>query len=212
MKWLDLTHPLTTGMPVYPGDPAVSVRPCCTHPRDGYQVMELHLGSHSGTHLDAPLHFIPGGRSLDQYPVDRFSGQGVVVNVRGMPPGGAIGPEALRPVAPLLPGVEYVLFCTGWDRYFGTPEYEQHPYLTAELARELLARGVRLVGVDSLNPDPTGGSEFPVHEILLGADVLICENLTGLDALLGGPAEFWLLPLKVSGGDGAPIRALGRRI
>lgn len=212
MNWLDLTHALAAGIPVYPGDPAVSVRPCCTHERDGYQVMHLDLGTHSGTHLDAPLHFIAGGPSLDSYALDRFHGRGVVVDARGRAPGAPIGPDVMAPLAGSLDGAEMVLFLTGWDRHFGRSGYEQHPHLTADLARLLVSRGVRLVGVDSLNPDPTGGSDFPVHEILLGADVLICENLTGLAALVGGPAEFWILPIKVHGSDGAPVRALGRRL
>lgn len=210
MTWLDLTHPLRTGMHVYPGDPPVTVRPCRTHARDGYQVARLGLSTHSGTHLDAPLHVLPGGAGLDQYPVDRFHGTGVIVDARGLAPGAPIGTSILAPVRALLAGADFVVFCTGWDQYYGTPEYERHPHLSAELARDLAGRGVRLVGVDTLSPDPVGGTGYPAHEILLGAGVLICENLTGLAPLAGGAAEFWFLPLKIAESDGAPVRALGR--
>lgn len=210
--WLDLTHPLRTGLPVFPGDPLVRVRPCCTHARDGFQVSALDLGTHSGTHMDAPLHFIPGGRSLDTYPPERFFGRGWVVDACGAAPGAPIGPAVLEPLRGRLDGAGMVLFHTGWDRYWGQDAYYRHPYLTADLARALVSLGVRLVGVDTLNPDATGGEAYPVHRMLLGADLLIVENLTGLAPLAGQAAEFCMVPLKVAEGDGAPIRALGRRL
>lgn len=208
--WRDLTHPLAAGMPAYPGDPAVAVRPCRTHARDGYQVTALELGTHSGTHLDAPRHFLVSGRSLDDYPVERFGGRGVVVDARGHGPGEAIGPEVLGPVAGRLRGAAVVLVCTGWDRHFGTDLYFRHPHLSPALAGALVAAGARLVGIDGPSPDPLDGDDFPAHRILLGSDVLIAENLRDLAPLAGLSVEAWLLPLRVAGGDGAPVRAVAR--
>lgn len=229
--WYDLSHPIRHGMPVYPGDPAVAVRPCCTHEQDGYRVTALALGTHSGTHVDAPLHFLPGGRPLDAYPPERFHGRAAVLDARGYGPGESIGPEVLRrpgaaealaragvATAGLAAGrrgprrrhAPFVFLCTGWDRYWGEEAYYRHPVVSPELAEILVRAGVGLLGVDTLNPDPTGGDGFPVHRLLLARDVLIAENLRGLEPLVGRAVEAWLLPLPVAGADGAPVRAVAR--
>lgn len=112
--------------------------------------------------------------------------------------------------AALRPG-DFAVLWTGWDRLFGDDLMTGHPYLTPGAARALVAAGVTLVATDALNVDPSTGEDFPVHPILLGADVLIVENLRGLKALGAGRAWFAFLPLPLRGVDGAPIRAVGWR-
>ncbi|NRQ39915.1 cyclase family protein, partial [Nonomuraea sp. NN258] len=108
-----------------------------------------------------------------------------------------------------------VLVATGWDGYWGTEEYPRHPYLTEEAARLLVERGVRTVGIDALSVDPTPAEDFPAHRVLCGAHAVIAENLRGLDRLLdaqqaGRRVEVSLLPIKLAGADGAPVRAVAR--
>ncbi|RVX37775.1 kynurenine formamidase [Nonomuraea polychroma] len=210
MELVDLSVPIETGMPVYPGDPEVSVGPALTVARDGVNVLALHLGSQSGTHVDAPFHIDDALPALDELPLERFCGPAVVVDVRGLPPRSAIGAERFEGLEPAI-----VLVATGWSAYWGTDAYQAHPFLTEEAAALLVERGVRTVGIDALSVDPTPAQDFPAHRVLCGAHAVIAENLTGLERLLdaqrrGRPIEVFMLPLRLPGADGAPVRALAR--
>jgi arylformamidase len=207
MELFDLSAPIETGMPIYPGDPEVTVAPALTVPRDGVNVLGLHLGSHSGTHVDAPFHIDDALPTLDELPLERFIGPATVVDVRGLAPRSCIGPEAFGQVEAGM----IVLVATGWAAYWGSEDYLGHPYLSGEAAALLVERGVRTVGIDALSVDPTPAEEFPAHETLLRAHAVIAENLRGLDRLpQGRPIEVSLLPLRIAGGDGSPVRAIAR--
>ncbi|MFC4114593.1 cyclase family protein [Nonomuraea zeae] len=217
MELVDLSVPIETGMPVYPGDPEVSIGPALTVARDGVNVLGLHLGSQSGTHVDAPFHIDDSLPTLDALPLDRFCGPAIVVDARGLAPRAPIGAAAFEQIGSGRPGFEsvIVLVATGWSAHWGTAAYEEHPYLTEEAAALLVARGVRTVGIDALSVDPTPAADFPAHRVLCGAHAVIAENLTGLDRLLraqadGRPIEVSMLPLRLPGADGAPVRAVAR--
>ncbi|MHB9150664.1 MAG: cyclase family protein [Thermoleophilia bacterium] len=207
---VDLTQPVRSGMPVYPGDPPVAVTPGATHETHGYAASRVELGTHSGTHLDAPFHFFPDGARLDAYPAGRFFGTGLVLDLRRA--GLEIGEPAVLAAAEegggLRPG-DFAVVWTGWDAHFGEDTMVEHPYLTPDAARMLVAAGVSLVATDALNIDASTGEDYLVHLILLGADVLIVENLRALESLGAGRASFAFLPLRLEGADGAPVRAVG---
>lgn len=211
---VDLTQPVRSGMPVYPGDPPVLVMPRATHETHGYAAAHVELSTHSGTHLDVPFHFFADGARLDAYPVDRFFGTGLVLDLRRA--GRVIDETAVRTAAEeaeaggLRPG-DFAVLWTGWDIHFGARPMVEHPYLTSPAARALVISGVSLVATDALNVDPSTGEAYAVHPILLGADVLIVENLRGLDALGAGRARFAFLPLHLEGTDGSPVRAVAWR-
>ncbi|MGP3918312.1 cyclase family protein [Nonomuraea sp. 10N515B] len=210
MELVDLSVPIEEGMPVYPGDPEVSVGPALTVARDGVNVLELHLGSQSGTHVDAPFHVDDSLPTLDDLPLERFYGPAVVVDATGLAPRSPIGAGAFQNVEGPI-----VLVATGWSAYWGTDAYQGHPFLTEEAAARLVERGVRTVGIDALSVDPTPAKDFPAHRVLCGAHAVITENLTGLERLLdaqarGRPIEVSLLPIRLAGADGAPVRAVAR--
>ncbi len=212
MRLIDLSVPIVTAMPVYPGDPQVTINPALTVAAHGVNVLHLDMGSQSGTHVDAPFHIDDTLPTLDDLPLNRFVGPGVVVDARGLPPRTPIGPSA---VAAAAQAGAIVLIATGWSDHWGTEQYHAHPYLTAEAAALLIASGVRTVGIDALSVDPTPAEDFPAHRVLCGAHAVIAENLTGLDALLdaqtaGHPIEVSLLPIRLAGADGAPVRAVAR--
>ncbi|MFF7970049.1 cyclase family protein [Streptomyces sp. NPDC007905] len=220
--WLDLSVPVVTGMPVYPGDPGVTVSPALRAPADGVNVLTLHLGSQSGTHVDAPYHVDDAWPRLDELPLDRFAGPAVVADVRGLPARSPITPDRLAPALAALaaaPGA-LLLLVTGWSEHWGTDAYLAHPWLTPEAARACLEAGARTVAVDALSVDPTpqpGDSDadvgLPAHRVLCGAGGVIAENLTGLDRLVGARAvEVFLFPLRLPGADGAPVRAVARTV
>ncbi|WP_119729338.1 cyclase family protein [Thermomonospora amylolytica] len=212
MAWVDLSVPVVTGMPVYPGDPQVEATPALTVAEAGVNVTRVHLGSHAGTHVDAPFHVDDSWPRLEDVPLDRFAGEAVVMDVRGLPPRAPIGPDLLP--RGLRPG-RVLLVVTGWSRHWGTPDYLAHPYLTAETCERIVAAGVRTVGVDALSVDRTpepgdDGFSLAAHRALLGAGAVIVENLTGLDRLAGaGRAEVFAFPVRLTG-DGAPVRAVAR--
>jgi arylformamidase len=218
--WIDLSVPVVTGMPVYPGDPEVTVSSALRAPADGVNVLSLHLGSQSGTHVDAPYHVDDAWPRLDELPLDRFAGPAVVADVRGLPARSPVTPARPAPALDALaaaPGA-LLLLVTGWSAYWGTEEYLDHPWLTREAAEAVVEAGARTVAVDALSVDPApqpGGPDadhaLPAHRVLCGAGGVIAENLTGLDRLVGADeVEVFLFPLRLPGADGAPVRAVAR--
>lgn len=215
MPLIDLSLAVETGMPVYPGDPEVRVSAALTLERDGIAVSRLDLGSHTGTHLDAPSHAIAGGAAVDRLPLEMLAGPARVLRLTG-----AAQSRELLGIARIaggvparLPGI--VCVATGWDTRFLGPEREAHPALDPELADLLWQRGARVLGVDALSPDPTAAAGascapgMPVHDLWLGRGGAIVENLTRLTDL-PAEVEIAVLPLRLRGGDGSPVRAVAR--
>ena len=204
MKVYDLTHTIKNDMPVYPGTEQPKLTTACTIEAAGYRETLLHMFSHTGTHMDAPAHMLLDGAVLDSYGADKFTGTAVVVDCR----------EQAAITLPLLQGydlngVDFVLFCTGWDKKWGSPNYYAgFPCLTADAAAYLAALPLKGVGEDSISLDPCDSVDFPNHITLLGADFVNTENLTGLDALIGRRFTFVTLPLKFENSDGCSCRAI----
>ena len=204
MKVYDLTHTIRNDMPVYPGTEQPRLTTACTIEEVGYRETLLHMYSHTGTHMDAPAHMLPDGAALDRYPGKKFVGAAIVVDCRGEKD---ISLPLLQRYD--LSGVDFVLFCTGWDKKWGTPAYyENFPCLTAEAAAYLAALPLKGVGEDSISLDPCDSTDFPNHITLMKAGFINTENLTGLDALLGRRFTFVTLPLKFENADGCSCRAI----
>lgn len=203
MQIVDLTRPLDFETPVVPGDPRVTFTVVAEHETEGYRVNKICLGSHSGTHLDVPLHFFPGGRSVSDYPVDTFVSQGAVLDVRSA--GGGVIDAALLTnrlqQCPVKPGESVLLWTAGADAW-----------LSLDAARLLVDLEVCLVGTDGASLDQIGSQtnaeDFTIHRLLLGSGVLIAENLVNLDLLGTGRVQSVFLPLPLTGLDGSPIRAI----
>lgn len=207
---IDLTHPLDVDTPVFPGDPPLAREVLLTHGRDGCHLERITLGTHCGTHMDAPYHFFADGLRIDDLPVSRLVGPGVRLDVSGHGAQSAIhAADLIRGRPEVAPG-DFVLLMTGWDKFWGRPRYLQHPYLAADGAQWLVERGVSLVGMDTPSPDRSegGGGGHPVHRLLLGSGVLIVENLRGLARIPAESGHYAFLPLKLKGADGAPVRAV----
>ena len=204
MKVYDLTHTIQNDMPVYPGTEQPKLTTACTIEAVGYRETLLHMFSHTGTHMDAPAHMLLDGAALDSYPGEKFAGTAVVVDCRERE---SISLPLLQSYD--LDGVGFVLFCTGWDKKWGSPDYyEGFPCLTADAAAYLATLPLKGVGEDSISLDPCDSVDFPNHITLLGADFVNTENLTGLDALIGRRFTFVTLPLKFENSDGCSCRAI----
>jgi len=216
MASYDLSHPIESGMCVYPDTPPVRVDPTATVEADGYRTTAVELDSHAGTHVDAPAHMLADGATVDELPVERFRFAARLVDCRPLDPRAEIDVETLTAALDggLDEAVDLLVVRTGWDDHWGTDRYFDHPYLTREAADWLADRGLHL-GIDALNVDPTPTvaaapdepTGYPVHHALFSSDRLLIENLRGLDGL---PPRFELhaYPLAVRGGDAAPVRAV----
>jgi kynurenine formamidase len=210
---VDLSVPLDEDVTVFPGDPLLRTAPASTVAVEGCNVLHLTMGSQTGTHVDAPFHVRDDGLRIDELPLTRFLAPLVLADVRGLAPRTEIGPALLAPALDRLTEGTALVLHTGWAAHRGTPEYFEHPYLTPDAAQAVLAAGVRTIGIDAPNLDPTdlqgqGPAVFPVHQLVAAVDGVLVENLTGLEAVhLAAP---WLsvLPLRLAGADGAPCRAV----
>ena len=210
VKLIDLSHPLEHGQLNFPLDPKISVVVHNTVATIGYNITQISLSTHQGTHLDVPFHFYDDGKTVDQMPLERFYGPAVLVDLAPgscLPAKTPITVEMLAPHArKFQPGAK-VIYRTGWDRTFGTPEcFTDFPTLTLDAARWIAERRIGLLGMDTLTPS-TEWKE--VHLLLLGkgVEIVIVEGLTNLDQL---PERFTLaaFPLNIKGRDGSPIRAV----
>jgi kynurenine formamidase len=210
---VDLSHPVDDDTPVYPGDPVARFTPAATVAADGYNVLHVRMGSQTGTHVDAPYHFLDDGARIDELPLDLFLGPAVIADVRGKPPHGRIEWADLAPCADRLAPGRILVLRTGWDEHWGTDAYFDHPFLTGDAAARVVAAGVRTVALDALSLDETvpGGQPadgFAAHLAVLGAGGVIVENLRGLDAVRDPDPLLSVLPLRFAGADGAPVRAV----
>ncbi|KAL0570716.1 hypothetical protein V5O48_011250 [Marasmius crinis-equi] len=215
---IDLTHKLdTSNISIYPGDPTFSSTPCCTVAKDGYSVHNISIGSHTGTHLDAPSHFVQGGKTVDEIPLGMLVGKARVIDLTGK------GKEKLQRISweedlqHHFPAAQspwsIVLLKMGWAKHWATPGYFSYPFLEKRVAEELVRRGVDVLGVDTLSPDAIDGpEEYGVHDVVLGAGKVLVENLN-LEELKPEDEEVVVsfLPLNLAGCDGSPVRAVAWR-
>jgi len=205
--WIDVSVPLRSGMVHWPDNSPVRIERMLDMERgDAANVSLISLGAHTGTHMDAPVHFVRGGEGMDRMPLDATVGRARVVGIQDPT---SIKPDELRPLG-LAPG-ERVLFKTlnsSW--VWQTDEFiEDFVYVSQEAARYLVECGVRTVGVDYLSVGGFHKDGVETHEALLGAGIWVIEGLD-LSEVEPGEYELICLPLKVQDSDGAPARAILR--
>lgn len=195
------------GMSLFPGTAPPEAVAVATLARDGFLEQRISLSTHTGTHLDAPSHLFPQGPTVTDLAPDRFLGPALLLDLRGKGP--AIGQADLAPFLPRLADREFALLFTGWGGRWGSGAYfSGWPSLTADAARVLAMFPLKGVGVDALSVDSAGSRDLPVHRILLGAGMVVVENLARLEALPHPEFTFSCLPLPLEGAEGSPVRAL----
>ncbi|KAI0740670.1 putative cyclase [Earliella scabrosa] len=217
---VDLTHPLVSGQV-----PACNGHPCyrasldfSLAKGDFANVHALTLGTHTGTHLDAPYHFFPNGTTVDRLDLALLAAApAVVADVRHRGAHERITWEDLEHTGALEEvrrrGARVLLLCTGWSKQWAQPNYSDHPFLDAEAARQILGMGVRVIGIDTLSPDEVTPEKegADVHRVVLGSGGVIVENMARLDVLVDSRwknVTVSLLPLNLDGCDGSPVRAV----
>jgi len=209
MRIVDLSHPITAGMPLWPGTPAPEFSDLHTISHDGFGERWLQLSSHTGTHLDAPAHIVEGAATIDQLPVEHFIGKGMVLDLRESCQD-SITLEALLSSRSQIVDAEFLLLHTGWSRFWGSDAYNRdYPALSADAAAWLAEAGLKGIGIDAPSFDVWDSESLPVHKRLLGAGLLLIENLTALDRLAGSDFFLSVLPLNIVAAEASPVRAVG---
>jgi arylformamidase len=202
----DISLPISESLVVWPGDPAIHItQPSHLDRGDEATVSRLDMGAHTGTHVDAPAHFVPGGAGIDGLDLDLLVGQALVVHALEFE---ALSAGVLEGLS-IPAGTERVLFRTRNSERWARGETEfwtDYVGITDDGARWLVERGVRLVGLDHLSVAPFD-ELVPPHLTLLGAGLVVVEGLD-LSNVAPGTYQLVCLPLRIVGGDGAPARAI----
>lgn len=195
---LDLTMPIDKRTPNFPGDPILKIkRHTVKEHTYGKTFLEIH--SHVGTHIDAPSHMIDGGKTMSDFPIDKFIGEAIVVDLRGR--------KSIEADLSLVKKGDIVFFLTSHSRKAYDGDYfEDNPVISEKTALELVKKGISIVGLDSFTPD---NEPYAIHKIFLKKDILIVENLINLETLANKRFQCFIMPLKISGADGAPCRVAG---
>ena len=212
---VDVSHTVEHGKITYHGLPAPLICDFLSREqsRSNYAPdTEFHIGkiamvANTGTYVDSPFHRYATGKELSELPLDRLANlDGIVIPADGSQ-GRAIGRSAIQ--GHDVRG-KAILLRTGWDAHWRTDQYfEGRPFLTRDAAEYLVAAGVVLVGIDSLNIDDTADLSRPAHSLLLAAEIPIVEHLRGLGQLPGAGFRFFVVPVKVKGMGTFPVRAFG---
>ena len=205
MRIIDLTLSMDNQMR------GVDIAPAMRIESDGWNATTLTLYSHSGTHMDAPFHFLPGGNTIDQQNLEATIGPAIIVNLTPTAPQHLHSVDDLAPIADLIQPGARLLLRTDWHKRSGTPEYrDQLPRISLDLAEWLVERQVALVGVEPPSvADVNNMRELTdVHQTLFRAGIVIVEGLANLDQISQPTVQFIALPLKIIGGDGTPVRAI----
>ena len=211
MKILDLTLTISDNIPTFPGSPAPSFIPWENIKDDGYNLELLFFSSHTGTHLDAPHHFLEKGVKIHEINIKRLVCNAVLIKLRKKS-GETIKKidiEKFEKKHGKIDGFSSVIFYTGWQRNLQKKYYfTKNPGLSVSAAKYLASKKVSLVGIDSPSIDLGTDSKFSVHQIFAKKGMLIVENLANLDKIKSSKFHLVVLPLKLKNATGSPVRAV----
>ena len=206
MRFYDATLPIQEGMVTFPGDPPFKIEPYFQRDKgDPFDLAFMSMGTHLGTHLDPPAHYLDGGATVDELPLESLVGPGVVLDMRRK---AQIDRKALEE-SHFVDHIRVLLKTSNGPLLLESSFHEDYVHLTESGARFLVERGVRLVGIDYLSIERYKNPGAPVHHILLQAGVVIVEGVHLLESP-PGEYEIFCLPLRIKGADGAPARLILR--
>ena len=231
MKFIDLTREINNETQVCPCDKVPVVENYATTEEEGVNVKFMKMGTHTSTHIDAPYHISKSGKTLNDFPVERFIGQGIVLDFSDKGDIYEITREDIMAHADELKKVDFAILNTGWAKYYGTWDFFRHPYLSGDAALALVELGIKIVGTDGSSADAAYGFstakrlENPTfseileniereniknesHAALRGNECLIVEYMCNLEQLPKEAATYSFLPLKLMEADGSPVRAI----
>ena len=205
-RYIDLTHAIFDGLPAYPGDLSVSIKPIDEIDNGGYRVGAIHMDGHTGTHVDVPRHVFADGRTLENIDLYKCIGPAVRVTL-AKDKGEEITVEDLMPFKDGIARTRRLVLDTGWSGMFGgTGFYDDYPGISVKAANWLVELDIYLVAIDM--PSPHFSKGLDVHRIFLRSEVVIIESLAWPDRVPDDEFELICLPLSIKGGDGSPARVI----
>lgn len=206
MKVIDLSHTINSSMSTYTKDEKFEAYDIASVEKDGYNEKLLKLCTHTGTHIDAPSHMINKGKTIDEFDINDFIGIALIIDVSNLE---KIDIENLINFKDKINDCDFIIFKTGWDRYWGSSEYlKGFPTLTERAARWLCNFNIRGIGTDTISIDAFDSIDFEIHNTILSRGIVIIENITNLDQIREEEFTLVATPLKIENGDASPIRAI----
>lgn len=211
MKPIDLTLTISQSIPTFPGSPKPQFILWSTLKEEGYNLELLFLSSHTGTHLDAPYHFVKNGAKIHQIPLGRLLGTAILIKIK-KGKNQAITKNDLVSFERKngnIPKHSSILFHTEWQKNLNNDSYFiNNPGLSKSAATYLVSKEINLVGIDSPSIDLGKNKTFSIHKILAKNNILIVENLSNLNKISSKQFDFVILPLKLKDATGSPVRAI----
>ena len=207
MKVIDLSHTIHNNITVFNEAERPNIEKAATIENDGYAQLRFSMYTHNSTHIDAPAHMLKGGKALTDFLPEKFTGKAFVADVRNA--GKTITKEWLVPYQAKMEACDFILLNTGWAEKWNSKAYKTgFPVLEPQASEWLTQFNLKGIGLDTISIDPVDSVDVPNHKIVLGNDMLIIENLTGLNET--GEDVFWFscFPLKIERADGSPVRAV----
>lgn len=211
MPFIDLTLKISPQLPSFPRSPQPQFITWAKNETDGYNLELIFLSSHSGTHIDAPFHFIDNGLKIDQIPLERLVCNAILFRIK-KGQNQSITKKDITKFEKKHGKISHnstIIFATGWYKNLLKKHYfDNNPGLSIDAARYLASKKINLVGIDSPSIDLGKDSNFSAHHVLLNKDILIVENLCNLEKISGVYFKLIVLPLKLKGATGSPVRAI----
>ena len=211
MKPIDLTLTISKSIPSFPGSPTPQFISWSNLKEDGYNLELLFLSSHTGTHLDAPFHFIKNGIKIDQISLGRLMGKAILIKIKKSKNSSITKSDIIQfeKKNGSIPDKSSVFFFTDWQKNLKKDNYfTENPGLALSAATYLAQKKTNLVGIDSPSIDLGKDESFSVHHVLSKNDILIVENLANLNKIKLKEFDFTILPLKLKDATGSPVRAV----
>ena len=210
MKAIDLTYTIKEEMTVFPGTEMPKLITTSNYEKDGFRETSISIYSHVGTHMDPPAHIYPDRTTLDEFPASQFVGKGLVIDCRDLNEGEDITIDCILKYGKKAEKVDFLLFNTGWDKYWGTDKYfGDYPCVNDEVLDYVLNGNYKGIGFDTIGIDPVSDENLSRHKKLFkDKDIVNIENLKNLELCGEEIFKFSCCPLKIENSDGAPVRAI----
>lgn len=210
MKAIDLTYTIKEEMTVFPGTEMPKLINTSNYEKDGFRETSISIYSHVGTHMDPPAHIYPDRTTLDEFPASQFVGKGLVIDCRDLNEGEDITIDCILKYGKKAEKVDFLLFNTGWDKYWGTDKYfGDYPCVNDEVLDYVINGNYKGIGFDTIGIDPVSDENLSRHKKLFkDKDIVNIENLKNLELCRDEIFNFSCCPLKVENSDGAPVRAV----